>query len=163
MTKPDRLPRRDVIAGLAGLGAALASTHSRAQSTDDHSQHSRQAPPAAPFSAVHQAVIDSTADCQHAGRVCLARCTEHLAAGMQDMAECQRAVMNMLAVVDAMADVAGFANASPANLKSLAATCAAFCSSCADACEPHAAHHAECRACRDSCLACAKACRALAA
>jgi hypothetical protein len=79
------------------------------------------------------------------------------------MAECQRAVMNMLAVVEAMAQVAGFANAEPKNLKQLAKTCAAFCKSCAASCEPHAAHHEECKACLDACTACAKACEAFAA
>ena len=79
------------------------------------------------------------------------------------MADCQRAMMNMLSVVGAMADVAAFANAAPANVRSLARTCAGLCESCADACEPHAAHHAECKACREACLACAKACSTLAA
>jgi hypothetical protein len=57
--------------------------------------------------------------------------------------------------------VRGYANASPAGLKALAKTCAQFCRSCADACEPHAPHHEECKACRDACLECAKACDAL--
>ena len=165
MSTEDLLQRRDVITGLAGLGAWVASTAASAQSATpaDHSGHTMAMPPPAPLSPEHRTVIATTADCQRAGRVCLARCTEHLAAGMQGMADCQRAVMNMLAVVSAMADVAGFANTSPANLKSLAATCAAYCASCADACEPHAGHHEECHACREACLACAKACRALAA
>lgn len=152
--------RRDVLAGLAGLGAvALASS---AQAEEPHKHPAKHdAKPAAPLSAAHRAVIDSTADCLRTGRVCLARCTDHLASGAPDMEHCQRAVMNMLAVVSAMADVAGYANAKAVHLKQLARVCAAFCKSCAEACEPHAAHHEECKACMDACTTCAKACEAL--
>ena len=159
MPTESRLQRREVIAGLAGLGAALTSAATPAQSAPA----GKVAPTPAPLSAQHKAVVDSTAECLRAGRVCLARCTDHLAAGMDTMADCQRAVMNMLSVVGAMADVASFANATPANIRSLAMTCARFCDTCAAACEPHAAHHAECKDCREACLACAKACNALAA
>jgi Cys-rich four helix bundle protein (predicted Tat secretion target) len=155
--------RRDVLTGLAGLGAALVAGAACAQQTpqarDPHEGHQmRDAPPAGPPSAELQAVIDATAGCQRAGRVCLARCTDHLAAGTPMMEHCQRAVMNMLAVVAAMADVAGYRNAAPANMKAMASACAAFCRTCAAACEPHSGHHEECKACMDACLACAKAC-----
>ena len=159
MTNGADVTRRELITAMAGFGAALAASTAAGEAPREG--HAMLAP-AAPLSAEHKAGIAATADCLRAGRACLARCTEHLAAGMAGMAECQRAVMNMLAVVEAMADVAGFANAAPANLKALAATCAGFCDTCASACEPHAAHHEECAACRESCLACVKACRALA-
>lgn len=155
MASENLLLRRNVIAGLAGVGAVLAAGAADAAPAT--------LPAAAPLSAEHKAVIESTAECLRAGRACLARCTDHLAAGMAGMADCQKAVMNMLAVVGAMADVAGYANASRANLAALASTCAGYCEACANACEPHAAHHVECAACRESCLACVKACRALAA
>jgi Cys-rich four helix bundle protein (predicted Tat secretion target) len=152
--------RRDALAGLAGLGAiALASA---VQAEDAHKDHGKpDAAPPVPLSAAHKAVIASTADCLRTGRFCLARCTDHLASGVPMMEHCQRAVMNMLAVVSAMADVAGYANAKPADLKLLAKACAEFCRSCAEACEPHASHHEECQACMDACLACAKACDAI--
>jgi hypothetical protein len=79
------------------------------------------------------------------------------------MAECQRTVMNMLAVVSAMGDVAGYRNANPKSIKALAAACAQFCRACAAACEPHKDHHEECKACLESCVECAKACDAYAA
>lgn len=79
------------------------------------------------------------------------------------MAECQRSVMNMLAVTEAMSAVAGYRNANPKQVKALAAACAEFCRACAAACEPHKDHHQECRACMDSCIACAKACEAYSA
>lgn len=152
--------RRDVLAGLGGLGAMALAAGVQAEDADKHAGKHDAAPPA-PLSAAHQAVIVSTADCLRTGRVCLARCTDHLASGVPMMEHCQRAVMNMLAVVSAMADVAGYANAKPANFKLLAKACAEFCRSCAEACEPHAAHHEECQACMDACIACAKACDAI--
>ena len=165
MSRSNLLQRREVMAGLAGLGAALANAPlAAAQDASAHTGHAtHDALAPAPRSPQSTAVVLSTADCQRAGRVCLARCTDHLASGMEDMADCQRAVMNMLAVTSAMADVAGFANASADDMQSLAATCARFCDACAKACEPHASRYEECRACREACLVCAKACRALAA
>jgi Cys-rich four helix bundle protein (predicted Tat secretion target) len=115
------------------------------------------------MSASLRALIAALADCQAAGRVCVSRCTDHLAAGMADMAGCQSAVMNMLAVTGAMADVAAFRTAAAKNAKALASTCADFCTACAVECEKHSANHEECKACGEACRTCAKACRAWAA
>jgi Cys-rich four helix bundle protein (predicted Tat secretion target) len=165
MSSENLRQRREVIAGLAGLGAVLAGASAIADakgSAVGHAGHDmKDAAPPPPLSAAHKALIQSTADCLRAGRLCMARCTDHLAAGTALMADCQRAVMNMLPVVEAMADVAGYANTSQDNLKTLAKTCAQFCRSCAEACEPHAAHHEECKACQDACIDCADACDAL--
>lgn len=189
MSRIERSTRRTMITGLAsGAAAAWAmSAVARAQDAGsaekpasagapkkpdggsavkphaghDHANH--DAPPAPPLSPAHKALLESTEACARAGRVCLARCTDHLAAGMTAMAPCQRAVMNMLAVVEAMASVAGYASADPKLVKQLAKTCAAYCRACAAACQPHAAQHAECKACEDACIACAKACEAMAA
>lgn len=108
-------------------------------------------------------ILETTQTCVRDGRYCLARCTDHLAAGTPLMAECQRTVMNMLAVTEAMAEVAGYRNANPKQIKALAVACAEFCRACAKACEPHASHHEECKVCLDSCIACAKACEAYTA
>lgn len=161
------LDRREILTGLASLGTVLLAGDARAQvksgTHPPHAGHGQDAAAPAPVSPALQAVIDATANCLRDGRFCMARCTDHLAAGTPLMADCQRAVMNMLAVVKATADVAGYRNAAPANMKTLASSCAAFCRTCAKACEPHAEHHAECKACKDSCLECAKACEAFAA
>ncbi|HQY69311.1 MAG TPA: hypothetical protein PLW13_02730 [Pseudomonadales bacterium] len=158
--------RRDVIAGLAGLGAALAGAAAFAQpdASVAHAGHDmKDAAPAPVLSAAHKRLIDATAACLKAGNFCMARCTDHLATGAPLMADCQRSVMNMLPVVQATFAVAGHANAKPADLKALAKTCAQFCRSCAEACKPHSAHHEECKACEDACLDCADACDAVAA
>ena len=158
-------PRRELIAALAGLGTALAGSAALGETSgaDAPPGHAHHAVPPPSLTDEHRTVITSTAECQRAGRACLARCTDHLASGMADMAACQRAVMNMLSVTGAMADVAGYANSAPADMQSLAAVCARYCEACAQACEPHAVHHEECRACREACLSCARACRDLAA
>lgn len=154
------LHRRDLLIGVAGLSAMALASGVQAKEAHDHDGKHDARPPV-PLSAAHKAVIASTADCMRTGRVCLARCTDHLASGVPMMEHCQRAVMNMLAVVSAMADVAGYANAKSEDLKLLAKACAEFCRSCAEACEPHASHHEECQACMDACIACAKACDAI--
>ncbi len=105
--------RRELIAGLALAGTAIAAGYASAVPA-------QSASPAAELSAV----VTATAECQRAGRVCLAHCTDFLADGMSAMADCQRAVMNMLAVTGAMSDVAGFGNATATNIAALAATCA---------------------------------------
>lgn len=180
MSNDSGLLRRDVVAGLAGLAALLVSARGRAQPKgpdagarpapkapapghEHHHPGMKDTPAAPPLSPQHKAVIETTAECLRTGRYCLARCTDHLAAGTPLMEDCQRAVMNMLTVVGAMADVAGYANAGPKNTKQLAKVCAEYCRTCAAACKPHSSHHEECQACMDACNKCAKACDALAA
>lgn len=157
------IDRRQVLAGLAG--AVVVAQAARAEGKKDpHANHHAAAKDASSPSSASPAlaaIAASTAECQQAGRACLAACTEHLAAGMKDMAVCQRAVMNMLAVSEAMAEVAAFHNADPKHIKALAAVCAQFCRACEKACEAHAAHHVECKVCMEACKACASACEAL--
>jgi hypothetical protein len=138
MSQPDHLQRREVIAGLASIGAALTASSAGAQpGATAHAGHAgHDAPPPAPRSPQLKAVIQSIDECLLAGRVCLVRCTDHLASGMSDMAACQRAVMNMLSVSAAMADVAGFANAATDDIRALAGTCARFCDTCARPASP---------------------------
>ena len=153
------LDRRTVVlAGAAGIAAAsMLATKADAEDAKKG--------PAKPDAndPKRKAVVDAVAACVAASRVCLASCTDHLAMGMKDMADCQKSVMNMLAVCEAMAAVAAYNTADLKLSKSLAATCAAFCRSCEKACEPHAAKHAECKACFEACRACASACEAWAA
>lgn len=158
------LPRRELVAGLAGVGALLLAQDARAEGEKGGKPHEhKDAPPAPPVTPALRALMDALAKCEAAGRECVSRCTEHLAAGMSEMAGCQAAVMNMLAVTDAMASVAAYRTALPKNGKALAGVCAEFCTACAIECEKHAANHAECKACGEACKACAKACQAWAA
>jgi Cys-rich four helix bundle protein (predicted Tat secretion target) len=170
------LARRNLVGALAGIAALSVTRGLGAQGKPpaapgaappkppgQQPKSKLEVPPAAPPSPALQAIIDSTAQCEREGRYCLARCTDHLAAGFAKMDQCQRTIMNMLPVTGAMADVAGYRNAAPQNIKALASACAVFCRACAQACEPHASHHVECKACMDACVACAKACEAFTA
>lgn len=148
--------RRTLVTAAAGLGAALVLK----DAVGEEKPKDKGTPAPSP---AQKAVIEAGARCLDTGSVCLARCTDHLAAGMASMADCQRAVMNMLAVVEAMGAAARYGTADPANLKALAKVCAAFCRACEKACEPHAKMHAECKACGEACRDCAKACETFAA
>lgn len=154
MTQLDR--RSVVVAGLVGAGVLFAGQAQAGEAKKD-------APPAPPADAKLKAVVDATTACLASARVCLASCTNHLAMGMADMADCQRSVMNTIAVCSAMEATATYNNADIKLLKSMAATCAAFCRACQKNCEAHAAKHAECKACGEHCKACASACEAFAA
>jgi len=151
--------RRDLLTGAAAVGAVLWSADVLAG--PDPKKGAKDAAAAPAVSPQLKAIQDSTAECLATGRLCLARCTDHLAHGMTNMADCQRAVMNMLAVTQAMADVAGFRNADPKAMKALAQACGAFCRACEKACAVHAATHEECKACGDACARCAQACEQL--
>lgn len=159
------MERRTFIASAAAAAATLATKAVLAQE-HDHSKHQAKdgakAPASPAMTKEQKAVVDATADCMKAGEVCLAHCTDNLAGGDAAMAECQRAVMNMLAVCHAMFSVTSYRSAAAADIKAMAKACSAFCQACAKACEKHAAHHAECKNCMESCKACAKACDALA-
>lgn len=157
--------RREVLTGIAGVGAVLLATDALAQKKEDAKKP--EAPPkktekdAGPPSGVTpglQAVLDASNACLATGSVCLAQCTDHLAAGMASMADCQRAVMNMLAVTEALARTSAYRNSDKKHHKALAAVCGDYCRACAVQCEKHAGMHAECKACGEACRACAKAC-----
>ncbi|MDP2343512.1 MAG: Csp1 family four helix bundle copper storage protein [Deltaproteobacteria bacterium] len=154
-----QLDRRALV--FAGLGASVllaANAHAEDAKKDAKKDTKDSAP-----DGKRKAVIDATSVCVTAGRVCLAACTDHLAHGMKNMVDCQKAVMNMIAVSEAMGATATYNTADLKSLKALASTCATFCRTCEKACEPHTAMHAECKACYDACKTCATACEAFAA
>jgi len=141
--------------GLAGATALAEEPHGAGA----HPGHADAKVPPRPKAL--DAILATTERCQSTGSVCLSHCSYYVLAGDPKMAECQRAVMNMLAVTQAMLGVAGYNTASAAQIGALAKVCADFCRTCEAACEPHADHHPECRACMEACRECAKACDAL--
>lgn len=155
----NNLDRRDLLTGLAAVGAVALS--SEALAGPDPKKGGKDMAAAPTLSPQLKAIQDSAAECLTTGRFCMARCTDHLAHGMSAMADCQRAVMNMLAVTEAMANVAGYRSADPKAMKALAQACASFCRTCEKACAVHAAAHEECKACGEACARCAQACEQL--
>ncbi|MCR9165589.1 MAG: four-helix bundle copper-binding protein [Nannocystaceae bacterium] len=93
-------------------------------------------------------LVNIVADCVAAGRVCLNHCLRMLGTGDTSMAECSRAVSDMLAICEASESLAA---AGSKHLKALAKVCVTACTDCAKACEPHVGHHAECKACKEAC------------
>ncbi len=116
--------------------------------------------PAAAGADALAAVVAAAEHCLQTGRTCERHCWDMLGKGNTELKECGDTVRNMLAVCEAMAKAGGLRSASDANLKRLAAACAGFCRACEEQCRKHAAHHAICKDCLESCVACAKACEA---
>jgi Cys-rich four helix bundle protein (predicted Tat secretion target) len=103
-------------------------------------------------------VMAAISECLRDGEVCLAQCLRLLGNGDTSMADCSKAVQQMLAVCGA---VPALAAADSPRLKALLEVCAAVCEDCEAACRPHVGHHPECAACAASCKRCVAACRAM--
>jgi Cys-rich four helix bundle protein (predicted Tat secretion target) len=153
--------RNFVIASGVAAASGIFSSSAFAQGKEGAGhQHDHGTPKARPVSAQLKELQNSTFDCLKVGEVCLAQCNAVLAGGKTSMAECQTAVLNMLAVVDATSKVGTYNTADMKTLKSLARTCADFCRVCEKECKPHADAHPECKDCMDACVRCYKACDA---
>jgi Cys-rich four helix bundle protein (predicted Tat secretion target) len=155
------MDRRDFVTGVSAFLVAAGAARA-----EDHA-HGKDARPAAapppPLSRELKAVLEATGHCLQTGQLCVAHCNALLSTGDTSLAECQRTALNMLAVCDATFKAAAYHSADAKLLKALARVCGDFCRACAKACEVHAGHHEECKACMQSCLDCAKACDAYAA
>jgi len=120
------------------------------------------APSAAKQSDKLAAVVAAAEDCLKTGRACERHCWDLLAKGDVEMKECGDATRNMLAACEAMVKVGSNRTASEANLKLLAAACAAFCRACEEQCRKFSKKHKVCADCMESCIDCAQACEAYA-
>lgn len=123
---------------------------------EGHEGHDAKAPAA--DVKVDPELVNIVADCIAAGRVCLNHCLRMLGTGNTSMAECSRAVSDMLAICEASESLAA---AGSKHLKSLAAVCITACTDCSKACEPHVGHHDECKACKEACDATIEAMKAV--
>lgn len=123
---------------------------------DDHEGHDAKAP--APDVKVDPELVNVVADCIAAGRVCLNHCLRMLGTGNTSMAECSRAVSDMLAICEASESLAA---AGSKHLGALAKVCITACTDCSKACEPHVGHHTECKACKEACDATIEAMKAV--
>jgi Cys-rich four helix bundle protein (predicted Tat secretion target) len=152
------MQRRDFISTMGlGLGATiglglLGATPSFA------AEKAGGVAPAAGLAGVPKSLLEAALDCVKTGNICLAHCERELATGNTSLADCQKNVMNVVAVCESLSKVAAFNNADVGHLKAFVKACSAICEDCAKACEKHASHHAECKACYDSCKACSAAC-----
>jgi Cys-rich four helix bundle protein (predicted Tat secretion target) len=151
------LRRRDVLAGATLLvGATLAAAGAvAAQGREGH--HATGAPgegggqhrySEAKAFKKRAAVVAVANECIARGQACLSHCMETFVEGDTTMAECARAVQEMLVTCQAFAQLA--ANDSVV-LKPVAAACVAVCEECEKQCREHGEHQPECRECADAC------------
>ena len=152
--------RRELLGTFAAVAAAsLASTGARASTPMAEHEHPASTPSQAAAKDAYQSLREAASGCVSAGQVCLAHCIRLLSEGDKSMDQCARAVNQMLALCGAIQNLAAQSSAlTPA----LAKVALEGCRQCADACEPHVDHHAECKACHQACLDCMKQCEALA-
>lgn len=123
-----------------------------------HEGHEGKDAPSAADAGVDAALVNTVADCVAAGQVCLSHCIRLLSTGDNSMAECAKAVNDMLAICRASESLAAAASK---HLKAMAKLCIDGCTDCAKACTPHAGHHAECKACKEACEATIEAMKAV--
>jgi Cys-rich four helix bundle protein (predicted Tat secretion target) len=115
-------------------------------------------PATAADAGVDTALVNTIGDCISAGRVCLSHCLRLLGSGDTSMADCSKAVTDMLAICQASESLAA---ANSKHLKALAKVCIDGCTDCAKACTPHVGHHPECKACKEACDATIEAMKAV--
>ncbi len=134
--------RRELLIG-AGIGAGAlatlaASGHARAAGHHDHAQHAPQRPE----------LLKALEECTSTGRRCVSHCLTTFAEGDTSLADCARAVHEMVAVCEAM-ETLTISNSS--HLAVLAKACVDVCETCRAECEKHAKMHKECRECMEAC------------
>ena len=134
----------------AGTGAVVASSRPAQESASRELED---------ISPIELEKLAATAHaCLASGEDCLRHCGELLAEGDKSLGQCNKAVLNMLALCTAVSRVASYRTAEAARIRALAAVCGDICRDCSAACKPHVAHHAPCRECFEHCEACAEAC-----
>ncbi|WP_420865215.1 four-helix bundle copper-binding protein [Aquitalea magnusonii] len=143
------MDRREAIGAVGAFTLAALSTVGRAESMPGTS---------APVSKT-AALAEAASHCVLNGQHCLAHCLFLLGNGDDSMADCSKAVNQMLACCTALQSLAA---QDSALLPAMAKVALEACTVCEKACKQHSMH-APCRACMESCAACIKQCRAFAA
>jgi Cys-rich four helix bundle protein (predicted Tat secretion target) len=152
------LRRREVLAGATLFaGVALAGAGSAAGEHEGHA--AAGAGGAGPLYSEAKAfkkrasLVNVTNECIARGQACLSHCMETFVEGDTTMAECARAVQEMLVTCQAFGQLA--ANDSVV-LRPMAQACIAVCEECEKQCRPHEDHQPECRECAEACSALVK-------
>ena len=149
------MDRRNFLA-FSALGTASIIT-SKALAQHDHHNHAKSSSKS--YSKSESMLIKTAEDCIHEGKICLAHCLDSMSSGDKTLAACQQSVVNMLASVEAMNDVAIYGNYKKKSMIKLVDACQSFCEDCREECLKHSKHHKTCKACADACGACIEACK----
>ena len=148
------MDRREAISALSMMTLAALSTSAQAEETHDHHHHMDMG------ASKYQALIDSSSTCVVKGQACLAHCLMLLGDGDKGMADCAKAVNQMLATCSALQNLASQGSRL---VGSMAKVALEACTDCEKACKSHAEKHAECKACMEACTECIKQCQAIGA
>ena len=143
--------RRDLLKGAVVASAAMASS-TVFGSNDDHGHMHHGNPNAS--------LVDTSLDCIKSGQACLDHCIDLFKKGDTSVANCADKVTEMLAMCNALSQMASYQSK---HLGKLAKVCAEVCKDCKKACEEHADKHKACKDCAESCEKCIKACEKIAA
>ena len=154
------MERRDFVkTGLAGAAVGIMSASLASAQDQSHAHHAGKAL-VMPLRTMNSSRSPRQPTPVKEPDRCIAECNRVLATGEASMAECQEAVLSMVSVCGATAANATMHLAPEKLLRQLVEACANYCDYCADACEAHAEHYAECKNCMESCRECSKACKA---
>ena len=108
----------------------------------------------------NDALIDAALHCAKESEACLAHCINSFKDGSTMLAECSGLVVETSTICSTLVTLA---SGGSGRLQSMARLTIASCKACEKECRLHAGHHAECKACADSCIACIEQCEALLA
>lgn len=146
------MDRRELLQSAAAF--TLAAMATSVSAAEDHNHHQDQG-----SRSKFQGLIAATGDCVAKGQACLAHCLVLLGDGDKTMADCAKAVNQMLALCGALQNLAAQNSKLTPGLAKVALDA---CTECERECKRHEDRHAECKACRESCTECIKQCKAIA-
>lgn len=144
--------RRDLLKGAVVATAAMATGASSSVigASNEHMHHGNP----------NTALVDTALDCLKTGQACLDHCIDLFKMGDTSVADCADKVTEMLAMCNALSQMASYQSK---HLAAVAKVCAAVCKDCKKACDKHADKHEACKACAKSCEDCIEACEKIAA
>jgi Cys-rich four helix bundle protein (predicted Tat secretion target) len=150
------MDRREALTAVGALTlAALSSASFAEEEAHPHEHHHHHE-----GASKYQPLIDAAASCVVKGEACLAHCLVLLGEGDSSMADCAKAVNQMLATCGALQNLASQGSRLVGAMAKVALDA---CGECEQACKQHADKHAECKACMESCAECVKQCKAFSA
>lgn len=152
--------RRELILGAATLFAAATSSKAFAGEHDkmempmsgDMSHHHHHQ------TARNDKLLAAVSDCILKANICLQHCIVLMGQGDKDMAACAKSSSQVLALCNALQQLAA---GESKYLPQLAKVAMDVCKECEDECKK-TDKHPECKACGESCAACYKECKAIA-
>jgi Cys-rich four helix bundle protein (predicted Tat secretion target) len=147
--------RRELLLGAAAMAAAAtAGTAFAAEHNHDHMNmvHDHK-------STRNDKLIAAAADCALKANLCLQHCIVLMGQGDKDMAACAQSSSQAAAICTALQQLA---SAESKSLPQLAKVAMDVCKACEEECKK-TEKHPECKACKESCIACYDECKKIAA